>query len=258
MKISIITVNLNNKTGLENTMRSVFQQTYTDFEYIVVDGASIDGSVDIIQQNAGRLTNWISEPDSGIYNAMNKGIRMAKGRYLLFLNSGDTLFHNRILEQVFPHLQEQSIIYGDLRFDFVDRPEDYVYPDRLTFHYFYYQSLGHPATFIKKSLFDQIGLYDEEYPICADWVFFTTAICTFKASYLHLPLLITKFDMTGVSNNPVSQEKIKKEKIRFLSQHFERFYSDYQEAERSINELARIKSSKAYRWLRVLGIKKFR
>ena len=103
MKISIITINLNNVSGLENTLSSVRAQTFRDFEQIVVDGGSSDGSVDVIRANSDWIAQWISEPDSGIYNAMNKGVRMASGDYLLFLNSGDCLASPKVLENVFQH-----------------------------------------------------------------------------------------------------------------------------------------------------------
>lgn len=257
MKISIITVNLNNKEGLKRTIESVVNQTYQDLEYIIIDGDSTDGSLDVIHANANRLTYWVSETDRGIYNAMNKGIHAASGEYLLFLNSGDSLFHNTILEQAFPHLGEHSFVYGNLRFDHLNSPVDYEYPDQLTFRYFYHQSLGHPATFINGALFNKIGLYDEEYPICADWVFFTKAICSYQESYKHIPLLISRFDMTGISNVTASREKILHEKSRFLTQHFGCFYTDYQEYELQKQQLARIKSSKIYKMLNRLGLKKF-
>ncbi|MDR2910496.1 MAG: glycosyltransferase [Bacteroidales bacterium] len=94
MKLSIITINLNNVAGLQKTIESVVKQTFTDYEYIVIDGGSTDGSADIIKQHANKITYWVSEPDKGIYNAMNKGIRVAKGEYCLFLNSGDWLINS--------------------------------------------------------------------------------------------------------------------------------------------------------------------
>jgi glycosyltransferase involved in cell wall biosynthesis len=90
-KLSIITVNLNNIGGLQKTFESVFNQLFSDYEYIVIDGGSTDGSVDIIAQNAIKISYWISERDNGIYHAMNKGIQVSKGEYILFLNSGDSL-----------------------------------------------------------------------------------------------------------------------------------------------------------------------
>ena len=99
-KLSIITVNLNKAKGLQKTIESVIFQTFTDYEYIIIDGGSTDGSKQIIEQYADKITYWVSEPDSGIYNGMNKGIKVAKGEYCLFLNSEDYLLSNEILQNV--------------------------------------------------------------------------------------------------------------------------------------------------------------
>ncbi|MGB8703989.1 MAG: glycosyltransferase, partial [Gillisia sp.] len=96
--LSIITVNLNNLEGLKRTMQSVFEQTWQEFEYIVIDGGSSDGSKEYIEANSAKIDHWVSEPDKGIYNGMNKGIKVANGEYLLFLNSGDELSRRNILQ----------------------------------------------------------------------------------------------------------------------------------------------------------------
>ena len=116
MKLSIITINFNDAKGLEKTIQSVINQTYKDFEYIVVDGASTDGSVDVIKKYSNKLTHWVSEPDTGIYNAMNKGTRMASGEYCLYLNSGDFLADNDVLEKAFNYnfFQYRGCPYSEL------------------------------------------------------------------------------------------------------------------------------------------------
>ena len=100
MKYSIITINYNNRDGLEKTIQSVINQTCQDFEFIIIDGGSTDGSVDIIKKYNDRINYWVSEPDKGIYNAMNKGILQAHGEYLNFMNSGDCFFDNEVLNKV--------------------------------------------------------------------------------------------------------------------------------------------------------------
>lgn len=100
MKISVITVNYNNKKGLEATINSVISQKYLDFEFIIVDGNSNDGSKDIIYKKRNYITKWISEPDSGIYNAMNKGVKMSTGDYLIFMNSGDEFYDTQVLDKI--------------------------------------------------------------------------------------------------------------------------------------------------------------
>ena len=114
MKLSIITVNLNNCDGLQKTIDSVVSQTFKDFEWIVIDGGSTDGSKELIEQYADHFTYWVSEPDKGIYNAMNKGIRVAKGDYLQFLNSGDYLYDRTTLEKCLLPQNNADVIYGNL------------------------------------------------------------------------------------------------------------------------------------------------
>ena len=112
MKFSIITVNYNNKEGLRNTIESVIHQTYRDFEYIVIDGGSTDGSVDILKKYDQQINYWVSEKDSGIYNAMNKGISKAHGEYLNFMNSGDCFYALDNLERVAKYQYETDFIVG--------------------------------------------------------------------------------------------------------------------------------------------------
>lgn len=113
MKLSIITINYNNSIGLRKTIESVVSQTDNTFEYIIVDGGSSDGSVDIIKQYADKISQWVSERDGGIYNAMNKGVRMAHGEYIMFLNSGDILYDNNVIGHVLPKLKA-DICVGNL------------------------------------------------------------------------------------------------------------------------------------------------
>ena len=113
-KISVITISYNNKEGLEKSLKSVTSQDYKDFEYIVIDGGSNDGSKEILEKYSDKINYWVSEPDKGIYNAMNKGIEVANGEYLLFINSGDELFSSGILTEVVPELNGADIIAGNL------------------------------------------------------------------------------------------------------------------------------------------------
>lgn len=116
MRLSIITINYNNSIGLRKTIESVVSQTDNTFEYIIVDGGSSDGSVDIIKQYADKVSQWVSERDGGIYNAMNKGVRMAHGEYIMFLNSGDILYDNNVIGHVLPKLKA-DICVGNMASD---------------------------------------------------------------------------------------------------------------------------------------------
>ncbi|MDO5571247.1 MAG: glycosyltransferase family 2 protein [Bacteroidales bacterium] len=207
MKLSIITVNLNNKIGLSNTINSVKCQDYKDFEYLIIDGNSKDGSVDIIKDQSNNITKWISEPDNGIYDAMNKGIIMAKGEYMLFLNSGDTLYNNKTLSTIFSTDTTENFIYGKISCTNKIIEKNLNINSRnkvLSIWDFYKSSLPHQATFIKRVLFDKYGLYDTKYKIASDWKFFIICIILNSESYIYKDLIISKFDATGISNNSSS------------------------------------------------------
>lgn len=178
MKLSIITVNLNNREGLKKTIDSVVAQTFRDFEWIVIDGGSTDGSRELIEQYADHFAYWVSEPDKGIYNAMNKGIKVAKGEYLQFLNSGDWLCDEKVLQKVFDSGPDEQIVYGDcLESD----GSLHVFPSSLDALYFYRDMLNHQASFIRSSLLEE-G-YDENYKYASDWLFFLQKIVFGNVSY---------------------------------------------------------------------------
>ena len=171
MNLSIITINRNNAAGLRRTIESVVSQTYTEFEYIIIDGASTDESVDVIKEYADKITFWVSEPDNGIYNAMNKGILKANGEYLLFLNSGDWLYSNQTLEKVFELNHHEDILYGDI-ISFVSENEQIpdIYPDQITGLRLFETTICHQSIFHKRSLFKN-DKYNESYRVVSDWEF---------------------------------------------------------------------------------------
>ena len=135
--LSIITINYNNRLGLLKTMQSVVEQSYKNFEYLIIDGGSDDGSLEDILNYEHCLSFWCSEKDKGVYNAMNKGIVKATGEYLLFLNSGDFLLDNQTLSKIVPLLKDYSIIYGDLIFRSDTKDILQTYPDRLDINYLF-------------------------------------------------------------------------------------------------------------------------
>lgn len=209
--ISIITINYNNASGLKETIRSVVNQTYNEYEYIIIDGASADESKDVIQEYQQSIDFWCSENDSGIYNAMNKGIQKSTGKYLLFLNSGDVLNDSAVLSDIHCFLKGEDFVYGDLFFmGEGGSGEKFVYPDELTVSYFLERSLGHPATFIRRELF-QNCLYTESLKIVSDWEFFVKKIVLEGCSYRHVERTISIFDTNGVSSN--SLECIKEREL---------------------------------------------
>ena len=228
-KLSIITINYNNKAGLQKTIQSVVSQTWQDFEFIVIDGNSSDGSKDVLYTYASFFSYYVSEPDSGIYNAMNKGIKISTGDYLMFLNSGDSLIDNTILEKLNAELNGQyDIYYGDILHIDGIKKEIRTFPKKLNFAFFYEQNISHQASFIKAKLFKDIFLYNENLKIVADWEFFTYAICKREASYKHLDCVIVTYDGTGISANSKNHPEIDKERDASLNRYFPEFVKDYE------------------------------
>ena len=230
--VSIITVNYNDAKGLARTITSVVNQTFKDIEYIVVDGGSTDSSLEIIKQYAEKISTWISEKDKGVYHAMNKGISLAKGDYLLFLNSGDCFVSDDIISRVFSEFQvDKDIVFGNLLLESNGEIiREKTYPDKLTFKYFFYnESLPHPASFIKRSLFDKVGKYNEDFKIAADWEFWLKAIFLFQASYKRLPIPISIFNLEGISSKPGSATILSTEKNTVYDKYFPGIIDDYKE-----------------------------
>ncbi len=201
-KLSIITINLNNAEGLESTICSVINQTYSDLEYIVIDGGSTDGSVDVIKKYADKLSYWVSEPDTGIYNAMNKGIRKAGGEYCQFLNSGDWLVAPDVTERMVRDMPDCAICYGNM-IKFVDGENkvDKGFEGKpITLLDLYRDTIRHPTSYIRRDLFDKYGYYDESLKIVSDWKFYLIAVGLNDESVAYRDVNVAIFDMGGVSS----------------------------------------------------------
>jgi FkbM family methyltransferase len=202
MKLTIITINLNNAAGLSKTIESVANQNYSDFEYIIIDGGSTDGSVELIDENDNKISYWVSEPDKGIYNAMNKGILKANGDYLLFLNSGDWILENVLDKVLSIDFSDFDIFYGNA-FIVYNNGLKKLYKEKrdLTFFDFYTGTICHQATLIKRILFDKFGLYDEEYKIVSDWLFFIKVIVFGQVSVKYIDMTIVNVDGHGIGSS---------------------------------------------------------
>ncbi|MEP0263905.1 glycosyltransferase family 2 protein [Dokdonia sp.] len=229
MKISIITINYNNASGLTKTLESVAGQTYTNIQHIIVDGNSTDGSKAVLDTHNFHDAIKISEPDSGIYNAMNKGVKNASGDYLLFINSGDSLRSNDVIESIIPILKgDKDLYYGNLAMQHENSDQIRTYPEALNFYYFFHNgSLPHPSLFFKKSLFTEIGLYREKFKIVADWDYYVHAIFKHDATYEHMNIVVSNFDMFGISSDPKHRTLLLEEKEMSLRDNFPGFYDDY-------------------------------
>lgn len=225
VKLSIITINLNDKSGLQSTIKSVVSQTFNDYEYIVIDGASTDGSVEVIKEYQNQITCWISEPDSGIYNAMNKGILRAKGEYCLFLNSGDTLYSYTVLESLFFNDFDTDIVSCGMHTYSKKEQHINLPPANISLYTFAHGSLPHSSSLIKRRLFDTVGLYHEHYKIISDWCFFIEALIIYNCSYTNFEMILSSFNRFGISSTSASIEN--RETMSFLESRFPRIMEDY-------------------------------
>lgn len=197
IKLSIITVNYNDHNGLERTIKSVLSQTWTDYEYIIVDGGSTDGSREVIEKYKDRLAWWCSEPDGGIYQGMNKGVRHAKGEYCIFMNSGDSFVNDSVLEDVAAQHRTEDIISGYNRSDKTGettRPHS----ENMRQQVINGDILAHQATFIKTELQRKYP-YDEKYRIVSDCKFWVETIVFENCSWAYIDTVIARQDIAGIS-----------------------------------------------------------
>ena len=221
MKLSIITVNYNDEKGLECTIKSVLSQTFRDFEYIVIDGGSTDKSVDVIKKYESNIDYWVSEPDGGIYQGMNKGLQQAKGDYVNFMNSGDCFHTPDVLEQIFSLGTDADIITGT----HVGSPHPNIGKDGITMYALCTGAVDHQASFIKRDVALRHP-YDEKYRIVSDWKFFIEALILDNCSFFYTDTIVVDVDMTGISNTDYSLNN--RERKSVLEELFpERILEDY-------------------------------
>lgn len=233
--LTIITINYNNATGLQKTVESVLSQSTNDFEYIVVDGGSTDGSVEyLVTQNF----SFISEKDKGIYNAMNKGIRMAKGEYIHFLNSGDWLVDEFVVERMLKELSGFGLGVNSSEFGvrgsnlgvearpidiFVGnkimvRPDGkvrYGHNDKrpVTALTFYRGTIEHTSAYIRRAMFDVVGMYDETLRIVSDYKWYFDAVLNHNALVAFTDIYVSYFDNTGISSTNLALDKAERRQV---------------------------------------------
>lgn len=205
MKLSIITINKNNLRGLTKTVESVLAQTSCDYEHIVIDGDSTDGSKEFLENNSN-IHNWISEPDTGIYNAMNKGIIHAHGEYILFLNSGDTFTNIHVLKKILPDLNGIDIISGYVIEE--NSNTKIIPPEEFTLRHYINKNIPHQAEFIKAVLFKEISMYSEDLLILSDYEFNIQCLLNNRSfKYINIPIALV--EPGGISRT--SEQILKKE-----------------------------------------------
>ena len=205
MKVSIITVTLNSKDTIKDAIDSVLKQTYSDIEYIVVDGQSTDGTVDIVKSYGSEVSKFLSEKDKGIYDAMNKGIRLATGDVVGILNSDDFYIDENVIENVVKVFEEKKVdtLFADLVFV---RPQNLDKTVRLydSSHFnpskFAYGWMpAHPTFFVKREFYEKYGFFKTDYKIAADFELLVRFLYKHKMSYYYLNKVLVKMRTGGVS-----------------------------------------------------------
>lgn len=217
--LSIITINRNNAEGLRATMQSVLTQDFDDYEYIIIDGASNDGSVDVIRdflavsEYAAKISYWISEPDSGIYNAMNKGIRHAKGEFVNMMNSGDTMLPE-VLWRVAKIAREHKgeILYGAIN---CTKNGEYISTAGVSAKMLTNNMVVHPSCFVPICVHEKFGMYDETYKITGDWDLFVHFYLE-NVSFFYMNMIVANFDTAGISS---TSKAVQKENARVMKKN---------------------------------------
>lgn len=212
MRYSVITINYNNKKGLCKTIESVINQTYKDIEYIIIDGDSTDGSVDVIKQHIPSIAYWVSEKDDGVYHAMNKGIAQAHGDYCIFMNSGDSFHTPDVIGSLLGY--QEDIICGKVLKNQSTEPSGHN-KNAISLVDLMRSSLPHQAMIIKRDLLLKHP-YDEKYKILSDWKFCIETLIFDNCSYRNIDTIIADYDTNGISTNsngllPKEREQILKE-----------------------------------------------
>ena len=217
MKYSIITINFNHHDGLRKTIESVIIQSCKNYEFIIIDGGSTDGSREVIELYSANINYWVSEPDKGIYNAMNKGIKAANGEYLIFMNSGDTFYNEKALESSLPYLK-YDIVQGIAKNqDMSETPLCLVQIPGKT--QLFSPSLHHQSCFFRKKLFNH-SLYDENYKIVADWKFYIEQLIFSNCTFFRMPVIVAIYEGGGISDaNKDTEFEERKKVITEIEKH---------------------------------------
>lgn len=260
--ISIITINLNNKEGLKRTAETISFQSVNNIEWIVIDGLSLDGSQEVIERFKANITIAVSEKDTGIYNAMNKGIRLAKGTYCLFLNSGDCLCSTDALERLFAYQPSKDIVYFNRLTKENGKDRIYRYPSKLSFYFFYVSNLNHQSCLIRRDVFEKYGYYDETYKISADSMQLTNAVCKHQCSYEYIDDVFTVFEWGGISTRYETRGTA--ERDRYMREDFELYRNDYiqfailkeKHSSRLFKLADKVYNSAFYNWYRKIRTRK--
>lgn len=197
MKISIITINYNNRDGLQNTIDSIVRQTWRNFEWIVIDGGSSDGSKELIEQYQENFAYWCSEPDNGVYHAMNKGVAQATGDYVNFMNSGDSFYDENVLFNLMKREPTADVLVGQVHCMGSDKIINSLNGRNVDFKCVY-DGFCHQGTFTKLELLHKYP-FDESLKIVSDWKFWLQTLALDNKTIQDVEIVVANYDMTGLS-----------------------------------------------------------
>lgn len=225
MKVSIITISYNNLEGLTDTYCSIHQQTFRDFEWIVVDGGSTDGTREFLEAHQEEIAWWCCERDKGVYNAQNKGTQHARGEYCIYMNSGDSFFADDVLEKVFEQETDADIIYGNWMLVFEDgKTRLGIAPDAADLAYFFDDNMCHQSMLIRTEAVKSRP-YDETFRIYADWEEWLALLMQGKR-FERINMTICNFMVGGISTGDNASEKLKMERKAEILRIKERYYNE--------------------------------
>ncbi len=225
MKISVITVCFNARDCIEQTINSVLSQTYKNIEYVIIDGASTDSTLDIIEKYRDNIQVLVSEEDGGIFYAMNKGINRATGDLLIFINAGDSFYSPETLEQAVSLINkpDAKLFYGDINVieeNGIHWVKTFRNTDKITLTS---NCLCHQATLYRRELFEKIGGYDEKYPICADHELNLRALIKYKLKAQYIPIVVCNFTMGGYSTSRKNIKNTSRQVHEIALKHYGKF-----------------------------------
>lgn len=236
-KYSIITICFNEVENIRKTCESIVAQNYLDYEWIVIDGASNDGTLETLEEFRSDISILISEPDKGIYDAMNKGINLAFGEYLVFMNGGDAFASNQALDFV-AKAPQKDLIYGDLRCDTYNG-EIHSFPDHFRASDLLKTMLPHQASFYRRKLFESYGKYDTTYRIAADYDMNVRLLEIAKVSSHHIPHPLAIFDISGISSSKKYRSLRRRENHRIRMKYFPSYRWSFRAWRQGLRQLFR-------------------
>lgn len=213
MKVSIITAVYNNSESIQDSINSVNGQTYTDIEHIIIDGGSSDGTIDIIEKNRTKSSIFVSEPDNGIYDALNKGVRLASGDIIGFMHSDDIFSSGSVIQCIVDEMLKShcDMVYGNLQYVKKDAPHTVIRNwesgeftiDKLKWGWM----PPHPTVYLKKEVYKRFGLFDTSFRIAADYDFMLRILRNNDLSVRYIPEVFVKMRVGGESNSVLNYKK---------------------------------------------------